>query len=113
MASDLTHLKLLQIAIRLEHGCSAFHRQTVPVHETVAGKTIWKGDVEVFDLDEHPTAKTCYAWWQNKWSPSKRYMTVLEKQIINSAEMAVRAAVFFNAQPMLPPNPELSARSGD
>jgi hypothetical protein len=100
MASNLTHLKLLQIAIRLEHDCDAVHRQTVPVHETIGGKTIWKGEVEVFDLDGHATAKTCYAWWQDRKDTDRRYVTVLEKQIVNSAEMAVKAAVFFNAQPV-------------
>jgi hypothetical protein len=103
VASNLTHLELLQIAIRLEHGCDSVHHQTVPVHETVQGKTIWKGDVEVFHLDGHPTAKTCYAWWRNLADMDRRYVTVLEKHLVNSAEMAVKAAVFFNAQPSSSP----------
>jgi hypothetical protein len=29
----------------------------VPVREVFRGKTIWQGNVEVFDLDGHPKAK--------------------------------------------------------
>jgi hypothetical protein len=103
MAGNLTHLKLLQIAIHQEHECEAVHRETVPVHETVAGKTIWRGEVEVFNLHGHPAAKTCYAWWRD--IKDMRYVTVLEKHVVNSAEMAVKSAIFFNAQPALPPPP--------
>jgi hypothetical protein len=37
------------------------HRATVPVHEVFRGKTVWQGDVEVFDINGHPKAKRCYA----------------------------------------------------
>ena len=102
MASNLNHLKLLQIAIRMEHCCDAVHRQTVPVHEMIEEKTIWKGDVEVFDLTGHPSAKKCYAWWQD--DTGGRFVTVLEKQLVNSPELAVKSAIFFNAQPAPPHN---------
>jgi len=34
----------------------------VPVHEVFQGKTLWQGDVEVFDLAGHPKAKRAYGW---------------------------------------------------
>jgi hypothetical protein len=52
----------LQVAIQELHKCGAVHRQSVPVHEVFRGKTVWGGEVEVFDLNGHPKAKRCYAW---------------------------------------------------
>jgi len=40
----------LQDANRHLHGCEAIHVTTVPLHETHDGKTVWEGDVEVFQL---------------------------------------------------------------
>jgi hypothetical protein len=68
----------------------------------VDGKTIWKGDVEVFELNGHPKAKICYAWWLDNWNPDRRFVAILEKQPVSSAEMAVKAAIFFNAQQVMP-----------
>ena len=42
--------------------CGAIQSETVPVHEVFRGKTVWQGDVEVFDLIGHPKAKRCYGW---------------------------------------------------
>ncbi|MDR3457226.1 MAG: hypothetical protein P4N60_07250 [Verrucomicrobiae bacterium] len=100
MARNLIHLKLLQFAIRLEYDCDAVHLQTFPVHEMLDGQAVWKGEVEVFELNGYPAAKICYAWWLDKWDPNRRFVAVFEKQPVSSAEMAVKAAVFFNAQPM-------------
>ena len=36
------------------HNCGATWVKTVPVHEVFQGKTVWQGDVEVFDLYGHP-----------------------------------------------------------
>jgi len=60
MASNLNHLKLLQICN--PNGTLLVTLFTVnrPVHEMIEEKTIWKGDVEVFDLYGHPSAKKCY-----------------------------------------------------
>ncbi|HEY3932514.1 MAG TPA: hypothetical protein VGM58_09115 [Verrucomicrobiae bacterium] len=99
---NLNHLKLLQMAIRLEHQCEAVHHQTVSVHEAFDGKTIWKGDVEVFHLNGHAEAKKCFAWWRDEKDKGGRFVTVLEKQLINTPEMAVKSAIFFEAQPAPP-----------
>ena len=44
------------------HNCGATWRETVPVHEVFHGKTVWQGEVEVFDLNGHPKAKRAYGW---------------------------------------------------
>jgi hypothetical protein len=48
------------------------------VKEVFNGKTIWEGNVEVFDLQEHPKANTTYAWSHATDAPQpKRHVTVL------------------------------------
>jgi hypothetical protein len=77
----------------------------------VDGQTIWEGHVEVFDLKDHREAETCYAWshWEEGLSghvlnsETMRLITVLGKRPVNSPEMAVRTAIFFDVQPVLPP----------
>jgi hypothetical protein len=51
------YIAQVQVAISQLHNCGAMWRETVPVHELFQGKTIWEGDVEVFDLHDHPKAK--------------------------------------------------------
>ena len=99
MANNLNYLALLRAAIRQTHNCEAVHCQTVPVHETIDGKTIWQGEVEVFDLDGHAEAKKCFAWSHHEKGKGERFVTVLEKQLVNSPEMAVKSAIFFDAEP--------------
>jgi hypothetical protein len=102
MSNNLNHLPMLQAAIRQKHQCEAVHRQTVAVHEIVDGQTIWKGEVEVFELHGHAVAKKCFAWSHDlEKGKGVRLVTVLEKQPVNSPEMAVKAAIFFEAQPVL------------
>jgi hypothetical protein len=103
MARELNNLSLLQHAIRLEHQCDVVHQRTVPVHEMVDGRTIWKGEVEVFSLIGHPEAKNCYAWWQDQKDKDARFVTVLANHLINSPDKAIKSAIFFEAQPALLP----------
>jgi hypothetical protein len=41
---------------------SLFTFESVPVKEVFDGQTAWEGNVEVFELVGHPTAKQAYAW---------------------------------------------------
>ncbi|HEX9241122.1 MAG TPA: hypothetical protein VF875_01640 [Anaeromyxobacter sp.] len=59
---DPAGLPALLDAIRHMHGCEAQHVESVPVRETFQGQVVWDGDVTVFDVTGHPTAKRCYAW---------------------------------------------------
>ena len=47
----------LQDAIRHMHGCESTYVESVPVTETFQGKTVWEGEVQVFDLDRAPEGK--------------------------------------------------------
>jgi hypothetical protein len=71
------------------------HRATVPVHEVFRGKTVWQGDVEVFDINGHPKAKRCYAWSHLDGANDERtrFVAVLEIPPVSSPETAVKIAV--------------------
>lgn len=95
----------LEAAIIIGHKCQAVHRATAFVHErTEYGLTIWKGNVEVFDLKDHPTAKECYAWRYGDIDRS-RIFTILGNKLVTSAQKAVQAAVCADQQPvkLIPP----------
>ena len=55
-------IETLKDAIERTHGGTATLAQSVPVHETWQGQTVWEGTVHVFDLAGHPIATRAYAW---------------------------------------------------
>ncbi|MDX6530554.1 MAG: hypothetical protein QOH41_2844 [Blastocatellia bacterium] len=85
----------LEAAILNLHGATASHLETVPVTETFQGKTVWEGEVEVFNLRGHPTAKRAYAWGHvtGEDDQARRYVAVLDLPPVNSPQSAVRAAI--------------------
>jgi hypothetical protein len=91
----VTYIEELQDAIRRLHGVEATHVETVPVKEVFGGETVWDGNVEVFDLHDHPVAKKVYAWGHDSDDPKKprRHVTVLHIGAVTSAVMAVKAAI--------------------
>lgn len=105
---------MLQRAIEERHNCGAIHRETVHVHETMDDQTIWAGEVEVFDLISHAEAVRCYAWSHREKgangsilnSEKFKLITVLGKRPVDSPEMAVRAAIFYDVQPALFRDPD-------
>jgi len=100
MANKQEYLDRLQVAIQELHKCGAAWRETVPVHEVFRGKTAWKGEVEVFDLNGHPKAKRAYAW-SHKEGPGdrgERFVAVLEVPPIDSAQTAVRASILSDSK---------------
>ena len=74
--------------IRTTHGADAGLIGRVSVHETFDGQIVWEGDVLVFNLHGHPTARRCYAW-----SADGRVTAVLHEGPIKSPRAAVRAAI--------------------
>ena len=74
------------------HSCGAIHRKTVPVREVFEGKTIWVGDVEVFELVKHPTAKRCYGW---SFGEPEEFITILELPPVIDAQSAVKVGVSY------------------
>jgi hypothetical protein len=84
--------QVLGKAFRDLHHCTARWLRTVPVVETWQGKTVWHGDVEVFDLVGHPQAKIGYAWAYDKAKGSE-IVAVLELPPVISPKTAVQVAV--------------------
>jgi hypothetical protein len=82
----------LEQAFRKLYQCGTKYVETVPVIETWQGKTVWEGDVEVFDLVGHPKAKRGYAWAYDKGKGSE-IVAVLELPPVISPKTAVQAAI--------------------
>ena len=101
MKGKLDFLDRLKSAIEGRHKCSACYLRTQLVEETVSGKTVWIGDVEVFALTGHPKAKICYAWNCRKRKNDKdkeQIFAVLEIPPVDSPQTAVRATIVSDAK---------------
>jgi hypothetical protein len=85
----------IQVAVSQLHNCGATHVETVPVREIFRGKTIWHGNVEVFDLHGHAKAKRAYAWSHLDGDNDERtrFVAVLEIPPVESPETAVKVAI--------------------
>jgi len=85
----------LKDVIRKLHGAEATHVETVPVKETFRGQTVWEGDVEVFDLADHPQAKRIYAWSHETDDPAnpRQHITVLQIPPAVTPQKAVQVAI--------------------
>lgn len=90
--SDLEDIKTV---IENLHGCKPTHIETVPITEVFQGNIVWQGDVEVFDLDNHPKANRVYAWSHlaGENDQQRRYLTVLQIPPVDSPETAVKLAI--------------------
>lgn len=94
------YLNRLKLAIEHLHKASATWRETVPVHEVFRGATVWRGNVEVFDLTGHPKAKRVYAWShrEGKNDKGERFVAVLEIPPVESAKTAVQASIMADGK---------------
>jgi hypothetical protein len=105
---NVGYLKLLQSAIQQKHECTAMYRESIHVHEKLGDATVWEGNVEVFELQGHREGDKCYAWMHHENgttgtvlnSKNVRLITVLGKRPVDSPEVAVRAAIFYDVQPV-------------
>lgn len=61
--------------------------------ERFRGETVWEGDVHVFELDGHPTAKRAYAWLYKDDDGRQQAKVVLHVPPVDSARRAVQAAI--------------------
>jgi hypothetical protein len=97
MSRPSDYLECLKTAIFINHKCKPRHRETAFVHvKTKDAETVWSGHVEVFDLDGHREADTCYAW-QNAENAGKIF-AVLANNFIDSPKRAVEAAIFTDKE---------------
>ena len=87
-------MERLQMVIREMHHCDASHIETVKVHETFRGETVWQGEVEIFNV-VHPKATLCYAWSHpdGKRDKDERAFAILGMPPVQSALDAVRVAI--------------------
>jgi hypothetical protein len=83
--------RLKQVIFHL-HKAGSTWVESVPVHEVFRGKTLWKGDVEVFDLTGHPKAKRCYGW---TYGEPEEFITILELPPVTDAQGAVKVGVSY------------------
>lgn len=90
---DPAGLPALLDAIRHLEGCDATWVESVPVHETHEDKTVWDGEVQVFDLVKHPKTKRAYAWSHATEGARRRFHVVLHLPPVDGPAMAVRTAV--------------------
>jgi len=91
--SDPAGIPALLDAIRHMHGCEARWGETVPVHETHEGRTVWDGEVQVFDLVGHPKAKRACAWSYATDGTKRKFVAVLGLGPVVDARTAVQAAI--------------------
>jgi hypothetical protein len=96
VANKQDYLARLQVTVSQLHNCGAVWRESVPVEEIFNGKSIWKGEVEVFDLTGHPKAKRAYGWSHPEGDDNKgeRFVTVLEIPPVDSPQTAVKMAIY-------------------
>ena len=83
--------RLKQVIFHL-HKSDSKHVGSVKVEEVFHGKTLWKGDVEVFDLTSHPKAKRCYGWTHGE---PEEFITILELPPVTDAQSAVKVGVAY------------------
>ena len=93
-ANQELKIKSLEKAILDLHGCHARWIESVPVKEVFQGEIVWEGILQVFDLEDHPTAKRAYAWsYPVGHSRKRRFFAVLHQGPVKSARDAVRASI--------------------
>ena len=95
MANKRKYIERLKLAVEHLHRCSAVHVRTESVHERFKDQTVWRGEVEIFDLTGHPKAKRAYGWShaEGRDDTGERFVTVLEIPPVESAETAVRVQI--------------------
>lgn len=88
----------LQRHVENMHACTARFVESVEVHETHAGETVWAGAVKVFDLSGHPKAKRAYAWSFATDGGKRGFVAVLGLPPVDGPIMAVRASILASAK---------------
>ena len=95
---DPADLPALAEAIRHMHGCEPTFVESVPVRETFHGATVWDGEVQVFDVKGHESARRVYAWSHATEDGKRRFFAVLHEGAIDSPLKAVRASIVADAK---------------
>lgn len=91
------HLEKLKCEVERLYQCSASHFESVMVEEIARGRTLWKGDIEIFKLRNHPDAEWSYVWSYQDGGEEK-FAALLQIPPIISPSTAVRS-VFGKTSP--------------
>lgn len=84
----------LKQAVESQHGGTATHVQSVPIHQSYNGKTTWNGAVQVYDLADSPSGATrAYAWSCGREDGSRQFIIVLRAGPVTGPREAVMAAM--------------------
>ena len=86
-------IREMQNVIRFQHGCLSTHVASIPLTHQVNGKIVWQGEVEIFDLQDHPIAKRCFAFAGRDSYNKEHLIAVLEHCPVDSPRSAVRAGL--------------------
>ena len=91
----MNYIDELKGVIRKLHGAEATYVETVPITESHEGQTVWQGEVEVFDLHDHPKASRVYAWTHETDDADipRRTVTVLHIPPVTSPRRAVQVSI--------------------
>jgi len=104
------YITALQRVILELHECVSRHLETVWVHETFLGKSIWHGNVEVFDV-EHPRTCRAYAWTQPAHGGNNaRLFAVLGTSAIRTPLDAVKFVHMVTNAPLISEFSKLAGR---
>ncbi len=87
MADD-AGIPALQEAIRHLHGCESTFVECVPVTVRLLGRTLWDGEVSVFDLPPGSPSTRCYAWSHETNGTARHFVAILH---VPHAESPVEA----------------------
>ena len=83
----------LKRAVEVMHGCKCSYENSELVHERRNGQTVWRGMVETYVLNGHPTATKAFAWgWRNDVGEMS-HAAILNISPVNSARKAILAAL--------------------
>ncbi len=95
MKSSEVSIEALAKAVVDLHGGKALWLESTPVKETFQGEIVWEGEVQVFDLSDHPMASRCYAWScvTDEKTGKRKFFAVLHQGRVDSPRAAVRAAI--------------------
>jgi len=90
----------LMEAITAMHDCRCSHFGAEHVCEVYGGETVWDGNVEIFELQGHPTAKIAYGWAWDGEEGEPEYIGILKTPPIKTARDALKAAIVSGSFPI-------------
>lgn len=89
-----SHSTELKLAVEQQHGGTATFVQSVSVHESFRGRTVWNGSVQVFDLADSPSgAPRVYAWSHGLADGMRQCFAVLHVPPVTGPREAVRSVI--------------------